>query len=79
MNMDKFIELLKHLPISDKIVRIRYKWSAGDDWMYDNEFLCYNGNMDCYEWENDWDEGQEYVEVVGFLALDQVQIPECFL
>lgn len=79
MSLDKFIELLKGLPISDKVVRLRYKWFAGDEWQYENELLCYNGNIDDYEWENDWDEGQEFVEVVGFLALDQVNIPECFL
>lgn len=79
MDFNKFIDLLKELPISDKVVRIRYKWFEGDDWVYENELLCYNGNMDDYEWENDWDEGQPYVEVVGFLPLDLVQIPECFM
>ena len=79
MSLDNFIELLRTLPLSDKVVRIRYKWFEGDNWTYENELLIYNGNRDDYEWENDWDEGQKYVEVVGFLALDLVQIPEVFI
>ena len=79
MDFNKFIDLLETLPKCDKVVRIRYKWFEGDVWDYENELLLYNGNIDDYEWENDWDEGQQFVEVVGCLALDLVQIPECFM
>lgn len=79
MGLDNFFELLRTLPLSDKVVRLRYKWFEGDDWEYENVLLVYNGNTDDYEWEYDWDEGQKYVEVVGFLALELIRIPEVFL
>lgn len=57
----------------DYLVRVRYKYKWEIRWRYSNEYLEFNGINWC--WLNDWNEGQEYVEFLGFIAVDDIDVP----
>lgn len=50
------------------IVRIRI------DGICFNEILSYNAVDNCWEWENDWYEGQKNIEFIGSISLDDVKV-----
>lgn len=56
----------------DLIILIRTKYVQEDDWSYSFEILrhCSWDNDYPFEWENDWYEGQEFVEYCGGAVLD---------
>lgn len=80
MTLDDFKHKVASSDIGSKIVRIRLKYSFETDWRYINELYLYNPE-DClpyseYAWENDWYEGEECVEVLGFIDIIDVKVPE---
>lgn len=80
MSEEEFFEWLKthDNAICDKLVRIRYKYSWEKEWTYSNEILQVYFNSDrLYEWLDDWNEGQEQVEILGCVDIDNILI-ECF-
>lgn len=79
MSEKEFFDYLKtQNDLCDKIVRIRYKRSWEKEWTYSNEVLQVYFNSDtCYEWLDDWYEGQEEVEILGYVDIDNILI-ECF-
>lgn len=75
MNLDEFREWLRNKPVTDKLVYMRYKYSWEHAWIYSNEYLRADADVMDYTWDNDWDEGQEDVEVLGCIDIDEINIP----
>lgn len=72
-------ELFKilHKPTSihqDYIVKLKYRYSFEERYTIENQILEYDGSEDEYVWLDDWDEGQDDVEVLGYIAVQDVQI-----
>ena len=75
MTLEQFHEYLDKQPISDKLVNMRYKYSWEDIWTYSNEILEVNDRVDgYYEWLSDWNEGQEDIEILGCIAVDEIKV-----
>ena len=73
MILDEFFKKLYSDAIyEDLIVRLKYKYTHEDKWIYSNEILEYNANYG-YMWLNDWNEGQQDVVVVGFVPVDKIE------
>ena len=67
----ELFDLLKHQEVyEDCIVCIEIDGSTT------NELLLYDGNEDCFVWESDWWEGEKNVFLIGFKAVDDIEIPE---
>ena len=73
MSREQFFKWLDEQPIDDKLVRIRYKYSIDKEWTYSNEVLEFCDSD--YVWLSDWWEGQEEVEILGCIALEDVTVP----
>lgn len=56
------------------LILIRSKCDELEEWHYSYELLLWNDF--CHEWQNDWDEGQEYVEYLGGAVLDYYENEE---
>lgn len=57
---------------TDYIVRLKYKYDWENQYEYSNEVLeSYDGR---YVWLNDWNEGQKDVEVLGFVAIEDIPV-----
>lgn len=69
-------DCLKHHCYSDYIVRVRYKYEWVSKWIYSNEYLEWEGNTGDWCWLKDWNEGQEDVEFLGFISVDDIEVPE---
>lgn len=78
MNIDEFMKFIRTQPINDYIVRLQYKYRHEDVYTLSNVVLfCDVSNSGIqYIWAYDWDEGQEDVKVLGFIAVDAVTIPK---
>lgn len=71
-----FEDWLKTQPVEDKIVYLRYKYAHEETWTYSKEILEVNMYADnFYVWENDWYEGQQEVEILGCIPIDDVDVP----
>lgn len=76
MSIEEFAKYLKTKDIETQIVYLRYKYSWEDTWIYSNQILEVDMNVDgFYIWQSDWNEGQEDVEVLGCIAVDDVEVP----
>ena len=76
MSIKEFFKYLDHVPIETRIVYLRYKYSHEDCWTYSNEILEVDMNVDgFYIWLNDWNEGQQDVEILGCIAVSDVEVP----
>lgn len=75
MSLNDFFKYLEDKPIQDYIVKLRYKYSWEPDWNYSNEFLECAFDLN-YIWNNDWNEGYDDVEVLGYIAVADVDVPE---
>lgn len=75
MPLDEFFKLIKDKPIEDYVVKLRYRYSFEDDWTYSNEILEWDPDLDDYEWCNDWYEGYDEIEVLGYIAVVNVNVP----
>jgi len=62
------LEDLDKLEPDDYIVRLRY------DGKESNERLTFNGNEMRFEWWNDWWEGEQDIEVLGWIKVDDVEV-----
>lgn len=73
MTLSQFDSFLKHMTHAETmIVRLRYKYSYDTEWTTVNEILEYeNGD---YIWNNDWNEGQEDIEILGYEYLSKLDI-----
>lgn len=60
------------------IVRIRKRYTPDDEWDYSNEIYYWEWETNSWTWYNDWYEGQAYVEILGCMELDDVDIENIF-
>lgn len=74
MTIKEFAKYLKTKDIETQIVYLRYKYSWEDTWTYSNEILKVNADS-FYIWMSDWNEGQEDVEILGCIAVSDVEVP----
>ena len=70
MKLDDFLKFVYTLKVDDYVVRLKLKYDHENTYHYSNELLLYDGSD--YYWDNDWDEGQQYVEVVGFIPTSEI-------
>lgn len=61
----------------DIIVRMRIGYDFDNEWEYLNEILTYNPNAEyndepVFLWQNDWDEGQQRVEILDYIFVDDM-------
>lgn len=50
------------------IVKLKYKYTHETEYTISNEILDYYDDM--YIWVNDWNEGQQDVEVIAWISVD---------
>lgn len=75
MKLDDFLKFVSTLPVDDYVIRLKLKYDHEKDYRYTNELLIYDGSDyegSIYHWDNDWDEGQQDVEVVGYIAVSDI-------
>ena len=76
MKESDFYEWLETQPIEDKIVSIKYKYSHEKEWTQSNEILEVDLSYeDVYVWLNDWDEGQQDIEILGCISVSDINVP----
>lgn len=76
MLLNDFFKFLENKSIQDYIVRLRYKYFWEPDWNYSNEILEWDSDLEYYKWCNDWDESYDEVEVLGYIAIANVNVPD---
>ena len=78
MTLDEFFVILDKLPREDYIVRMTawydFEPKSHQGQLF-NEILEYDGNSDSYAWLNDWYEGQQNINVIGFIAVSEINVP----
>ena len=75
MTLQKFYEYLDTQNIiDDRIVYLRYKYSWEDEWTYANEILEVSAEG-YYSWLNDWNEGQQEIEILGCVPVSDILVP----
>lgn len=77
MTREEFSEYLKKLPcIETQLVYLRQRYKYEEDWEYLNEILSVDMDFPGYYiWENDWNEGQENVEILGCVPISEIDVP----
>ena len=77
MTIDEFDKHLQTLAyIEDQLVYLRYKYEWENEWQYDNELLIVDMNVEGYYcWLKDWNEGQQDVEILGCIAISDINVP----
>lgn len=76
MTLEEFGKWLEKQPLRSKLVSMRYKYSNEEEWEYRNEYLEVDTSVDGnYVWLNDWNEGQEDVEILGAISIDSIKVP----
>lgn len=71
MSQQEFSEFMRNQCVQDYVVRIRLKYDCETEWTYINELLLVDD--DCkYMWFNDWHEGQQQVEILGYIPVDEI-------
>ena len=56
------------------IVKIKMKYDHEMEYSYSNEILIYTGVG--WKWLNDWWEGQQDVQIRGWIEVSDLEIPE---
>lgn len=60
----------------DYIVAIRMRHFEHSEWEYTNELLTLNEDDPFYFiWDNDWWEGEKFVEILGYISIDDIRVP----
>ena len=76
MTEEAFYNLMKTMPRTDYIVKIESRFNGDTKLYIENEVLEYNGDTDSFIWSYDWNEGQEYINIVGCIALEDIKVPD---
>ena len=76
MTLDELFEILNKPTTThqDYIIKLKYRYSFEEKYTIENQILEYDGSENEYIWLDDWDEGQDDVEVLGYIAVQDVQI-----
>ena len=76
MNLKQLDDFLRSYKMrTDWIIRIKYKYDWEKEWHYSNEYLMYESCDDDWSWLSDWDEGQQNVEYIGAVPVDEIPVP----
>lgn len=70
MKLDDFFKFLAKLPVDDYVVRLKLKYDDEKDYRYTNEILEFDD--DNYLWANDWNEGEQDVQVLGYMPISEI-------
>lgn len=63
--------------VQDKLVSMRYKYAWETKWTYSNELLMADFDLDkLYYWDKDWYEGQEDIEILGCISINDIEVPQ---
>ena len=76
ISLDEFWALLNKNGCfrGDAVVHLAYKYDFEDEYTVSNQLLmCEPDGTYC--WEYDWNEGQTDVKVLGFVFVDDVEVP----
>ena len=78
MKLNEFFEMLDSDDFlrTDYIVCLKYKYDWEKEYIIENEYLQYDGNRDEWVWLHDWNEGQTDVEVLGYIDIDELEVPK---
>ena len=58
------------------IARMGYKYEYEKEYEYDNELLLYSEWGTYNTWEHDWNEGQRDIDLVWFIPVEEVGLPD---
>lgn len=78
VTIEKFYEMLDDYQTYGKyfletiIVKLKYKYDHDKEWTIDNVVMEFDASKFEYCWMNDWDEGQQYKYVIGWIPLSDV-------
>lgn len=70
---NKWLDKLEYL--GDMIVSIKLKYDHEKEYRYTNEYLSYEGNFGEWVWKHDWWEGEQEVEYLGAIMVDDIEVP----
>lgn len=73
LSLDEFFDIIKEEQ-EDYVVKLAYKYHWEEDYTISNELLEWDSED--YVWVNDWNEGQDFVYVIGFIKVSDVNVPE---
>lgn len=79
MTMQETLVKIKQAKVIEPyIITVKYKFTCEDHYTIENQYLDvdfdhYYNDYYPYIWLNDWYEGQEEVEVLGYIKLSEVK------
>ena len=80
LKLDDFLRHIENGEACDYVVRIRLKYNHEKEAREINQLLLFepSGLPDGlnFVWLNDWHEGEEHVEIVGYIKVHEIEIPE---
>ena len=77
MTLEEFYQHIDNQELCQNyLVRIKMKYSHESEYDLLNELYLFNGEECKYEWLYDWYEGQQEVEVIGFIPVSDIQIKQ---
>ena len=74
MTLKEFYKNIKTELCQDYLVRIKMKYDFDKEYEEHNELYLFVGGENEYEWLYDWGEGQPEVEVLGYVAVCDVEV-----
>lgn len=76
ISLKEFFDKLERAQLyGEFLVKLAYKYRFEKNYHYSIE--CLSVGLDCTCWFNDWDEGQDDVRVIGFVAVESEIIEKC--
>lgn len=76
MTEQEFYQAVENQPYkADMLVRIKMKYSCDKEYEYLNVLYSFDMDKMKYFWDWDWYEGQQDVEIIGAVLLEDVDVP----
>ena len=75
LTLEEFFNIIDNEP-DNYVVRLAYKYCWEEDYIISNEILEFEGDTYKYVWLNDWDEGFDFVYVLGYIKISDVIVPD---
>lgn len=72
MKLEQLFEELKNKDVEDYIVTLKYKYDNEHKYTVENQLLLVDKDFS-YIWNNDWNEGQTDIEVLGYCPVSEVK------
>lgn len=60
----------------DYLCHILYGYKDTRDYFTSNELLLWDDEIHGHVWLNDWWEGQDYIEILGYIKIDEIKVPD---